>query len=201
MTAPALADEIEDLLGPIPVALTPKSCLSRVAPAAAAAPLSDARCSKAELAAFLGITARRISQLVEDGVITPAGRGAQAFNLAEVTRAYCAFLSNAARGRLGDGDPLKAQKIRQAKAGADLGELRAARERAELIPAADVEHSWSLIVRDVQAAIRAVPARLANNLGHLTKADLATVKAELDLALERLADGATAQAEEIDADV
>lgn len=200
MTAPALADEIEDLLGPIPSSPAAKSRPSRVASPAPMAPLSDARCSKAELAAFLDITARRIAQLVEGGVITQAGRGAQAFNLADATRAYCAYLSNATRGRLNDDDPLKQQRIRQAKAAADLGELRAARERGDLIPAADVEHGWSLIVRDVQAAIRAVPARLANNLGHLTKADLATVKAELDLALERLADGAAAQAEEIDAD-
>lgn len=200
MTALDLAEEIEDLLGPIPGSSAAKSRPPRVAPPAHVAPLSDTRCSKAELAAFLDLDPRRVGQLVERGVIKCAGRGAQAFNLVEATRAYCNYLSNATRGRLDDSDPLKIQNIRKAKAGADLSELRAARERGDLIPAADVEHSWSLIVRDVQAAIRAVPARLANNLGHLTKADLATVKAELDLALERLADGATAQAEEIDAD-
>lgn len=189
MTALDLADEMEDLLGPIPGALTPKSRPSRATPPASVMPLSDARCSKAELAAFLDITARRISQLVEDGVIKPAGRGPQAFNLAEATRAYCKFLSDTARGRLGDGDPLKEQKIRQASEAADKLAMQNAQARGELVPAADVEAEWSTMLRGVRAAVLAVPSRFQSRVPTVTAHDLAELDREIREALTEIGEG------------
>lgn len=189
MTAIDLAEEIEDLLGPISSSPAAKSRPSRVASPAPVAPLSGTRCSKAELAAFLDITARRISQLVEDGVIKPAGRGPQAFNLAEATRAYCKFLSDTARGRLGDGDPLKEQKIRQASEAADKLAMQNAQARGELVPAADVEAEWSTMLRGVRAAVLAVPSRFQSRVPTVTAHDLAELDREIRDALTEIGEG------------
>ena len=199
-TSTTLDAELAAILGPISCPLTGNSPPQHAAIPAPLVDGSTAFISEAALARLFGCSARAIRSHVKDGWYTKTGDRAAPFERDACVTAYVTVLREKASRGVAVNDELKQQNVRKAKAAADLGELRAARERGDLIPAADVEHGWSLIVRDVQAAIRAVPARLANNLGHLTKADLATVKAELDLALERLADGAAAQAEEIDAD-
>ncbi|MET4684890.1 hypothetical protein [Brevundimonas faecalis] len=189
MTALDHSDHIVDLLAPIAVAHSDESAPSRVAPIATTAALCEIRCSKADLAAFLGITARRISQLVEDGVVKSVGRGRDAFNVADATRTYCAFLSDKARGRLGEGDPLKEQKIRQASEAADRLAMQNARDRGELVSAAAVEAEWGATLRGVRAAMLAVPARVHSRVPTLTAHDLAELDREIRDALTEIGEG------------
>ena len=145
-----MSDEVIDLLAPF-----------ESAPAVTPEPeLHALRCSRAELAAFLGLTARRINQLVEDGVLPPARRGRGAYNLREAVLAYGTYLSERSRGRLGDGDPLKAERLRQAKEAADKLALQNARARGELVEAAAVEREWGDMLRGVRAAMMSIPSRV-----------------------------------------
>ena len=174
-----MSDEVIDLLAPF-----------ESAPAVTPEPeLHALRCSRAELAAFLGPTARRINQLVEDGVLPPARRGRGAYNLREAVLAYGTYLSERSRGRLGDGDPLKAERLRQAKEAADKLALQNARARGELVEAAAVEREWGDMLRGVRAAMMSIPSRVASRLGTLTPADVAAIDREIRDVLSDTAEG------------
>ena len=81
---------------------------------------------------------------------------------------------------------LSKQKARLAHAQADLAELKAARERGELLNAAEVEAEWSGVLRYVRAGMLAVSSRVAQRLPHLTAHDVAEVDAEVRAVLAEM---------------
>ncbi len=82
---------------------------------------------------------------------------------------------------------LAAEKLRLAKANADKVETANAKSRGELIPAVEVEREWATVFRAVQAAMLAVPSRVAQTAGHLTPHDINAIDREARDALEETA--------------
>ncbi|NRP70188.1 hypothetical protein ILFOPFJJ_01066 [Ensifer psoraleae] len=135
-----------------------------------------------ELAEWLGLTRRRIDELTVAGVLTRAARARYALRASIL--AYCADQRSKTSGR-GRGDPAyTAAKTRAAEAQAEKLETANAVARRELIPAAEVEREWSTILRDVRAAMLALPSRIQQRLGHLTAHDVTTIDREIRDTLE-----------------
>ena len=142
--------------------------------------------NKTEIAAVFGITTRRISQLVADGILEQSeGK----FRLAECVQAYVAFckgklfddvsLDSEKRRRNAEAD-LKAAKARIAKAEAD--ELEGRMHRSE-----DVEALMMDFTLAVRAGLLALPSRLAVDVaGKQASEAAAVIKQEVFRLLEEL---------------
>jgi len=145
--------------------------------------------TEAELAALLGITRQRVSELARSGILKRVAPAR--FDMCEAVKAYCANLREQA-GRAGrpslGGDELKAQKIRQARESADKLEIQNQAARRELVPAIEVQREWESILRGVRAGLLAVPSRVATRLGHLTAHDLSEMDLEIRAVLAELAE-------------
>lgn len=148
---------------------------------------------EATLAALLGVNRSRIAQLVRDGVLRRAGRAR--FDLQASVRAYADNLRDKTR-RIGpgaSGNPAAAElneaKLRLTRAQADEREAKAAAAKGELVRATEVERAWAGVLRDVRAAMLAVPSRCGAALPHLSAHDIAALEGEVRAALEGLADG------------
>ncbi|WP_408592303.1 hypothetical protein ACIPCF_10010 [Paracoccus marcusii] len=145
----------------------------------------------AVLAQILGLSESRTRGLIREGKIT---RG-KVFDTRKAIREYCDHLRDVASrsgGRPslgGETAPLAAEKLRLTKAQADKEEARVARERGELVSAAEVEREWASILRDVRSTMMAVPSRVGATLPHLTPHDVAQIDREVKAALGSLSDG------------
>jgi phage terminase Nu1 subunit (DNA packaging protein) len=188
----ALDADIQELLGSGSPDSAPLSGLDDAPghpePSAARQPSMD-RISEADLADLIGVSTRRIRALASEGVIMRVGRGAAAFDRRDAVRAYCASMRDKASRGVAVMDELKTEKIRQAREAADKLALQNAAARRELVPATEVQATWSGILRDVRASLLAVPSRCGAKLPHLTPHDVSEIDAELKAALEGLADG------------
>ena len=92
------------------------------------------------------------------------------------------------RNRSATTDPrYLAEKIRLANAQAVKVELQNAQVRNELLSAKDVEAEWSAILRDLRAAMLAVPSRVQQRLPHLSAHDVSEIDREIRDALAGLA--------------
>lgn len=138
-----------------------------------------------QLADLLGVTANRIGVLSREGHIPRLGRGS--YERRDAVRAYCEHLRKQASGRGAANPEYTREKTRLAREQADKAEMQNAVARRELIPSADVEREWSSILRDVRAAMLALPSRLQQRLGHLTTHDIATLEREIRDALSEIA--------------
>ena len=138
------------------------------------------------LARWLGTTAARINGLARDGRI-PRRRD-NLFDLRPAIRAYVADLKTAkGNSALANNPELNAEKIRLARASAEKLETANLKAKGDLAPLADVERAWAGILRDVRAALLALPSRAASRLGHLTPHDVKTLDSEVRAVLEELA--------------
>lgn len=143
-----------------------------------------------DLAALLGISRQAVADLVRRGILARAGRAQ--FDLVASVAAYCTHLrSPAARaGRpVAGGDELKAERLRLTRAQAEAQEAKNRLAASELVPAADVTREWQTVLRDVRAAVLAVPSRYGASMPHLSATDVAALDREMRAALEGLADG------------
>lgn len=138
-----------------------------------------------QLADLLGLTANRVNTLVREGHIPRAGKGR--FDRREAVRSYCEHIRKQASGRSAANPELTEQRTRLASEQADKAEMQNAIARRELIPAVDVEREWSSVLRDVRAAMMAVPSRLQQRLWHLTTHDVTTIDREIRDALAVIA--------------
>jgi phage terminase Nu1 subunit (DNA packaging protein) len=128
------------------------------------------------LADILGVTARMVNELTRRGVISRAGPGAYAVRPS--IRNYCDGLREKAAGRGGSAN-LTAERTRVAREQADALKIKNAALRRELVPARDVEAAWAIVLRDVRAAMLAIPNRIQQRLGHFTPLDVAAVDREI----------------------
>lgn len=135
----------------------------------------------AELAALLAISERNVDMLVTKGVLTKIGPAR--FDTRDSIASYCAY-ARRARGNL----ELDAEKLRLVSEQADREAIRNAAARGEMVSTADVAREWSSILRDLRAALLAVPARIGTRLPALTAHDVAAIETEIRSALEDLAD-------------
>ena len=89
-----------------------------------------------ELADLLGISARRVQQYAEDGVIVKAAHGQ--YVLRESVRRYCESLRESASGRNAPADE-RAEKTRLLKFQADMMELKLAEASGQFLRRDEVE--------------------------------------------------------------
>ncbi len=125
---------------------------------------------------LVGVTPDTVRALGRRGVIPKEGAGR--FVLRDGLRAYCGQLRRVGRPAPGTDD-----RARLMKANADLAEAKAAAARGELVPAVEVEREWAAILRDVRAAMLALPSRLQQRLGNLSTVDVAAIDSEIRDAL------------------
>ena len=138
------------------------------------------------LAGWLGTTTARINALARGGRIPR--RADKLFDLRPAVRAYVADLKVAkGNSALANNPELNAEKIRLARASAEKLETANLKAKGDLAPLAEVERAWAGILRDVRAALLALPSRAASHLGHLTPHDVATLDREVRAVLEELA--------------
>ena len=136
---------------------------------------------------LVNIHARTVRDLAQRDIVVKVGN--DRYDLAASLQAYASHLREMAAGR-GDEQHqlfLTAERARLAKEQADNTALKNAALRRELVPAAEVKIMWSGIVRQARSKILAVPARIRQQLAHLTAKDVETIDAELRRTLEELA--------------
>jgi phage terminase Nu1 subunit (DNA packaging protein) len=135
-----------------------------------------------EVGAWLGVNGTQVHRLARQGVIPRTDD--KRFDLRAAILAYATHLRDARQGRTTTDPELNAEKLRLARANAEKIELANAKTRAALVPVADVEAAWASVLRDVRAAMLAIPARVQQRLGHLTAHDVQMIDREVRDALE-----------------
>lgn len=143
-------------------------------------------CSPEELAALIGVSTRTLTDLAKRGHVAKAKRGR--YRLAASVTAYCAHLRGVAAGRGGDDQvaTLTTQRARLAREMADAAAAKNAVIRGTMVAAAEVERTWSDILRTVRAGVLAVPSRVQQRLPHLGHADVAAIDREVRDALTEI---------------
>nr|CAD6606391.1 MerR family transcriptional regulator [Rhizobium sp. Khangiran2] len=137
----------------------------------------------AALAGLLGISTRRLNQLVEEGIAVRPSPGM--FDAAATIQAYIAHASGKAAGKTAELD-LDRERARLAKEQADGHELKNAKERGELVRAEDVVREWQGIIRTVRSAMLSVPSRCRRRSSTFGAAEIDIVDREIRDALEAL---------------
>lgn len=143
-----------------------------------------------EFAALVGITRQAVGDHVRSGVLSRVAPAR--FDMADSVKRYCAHLrEHAARaGRPSEGgDALKRARTKLAEEQAALAAIKAEQARGELVSADAVAREWQTVLRDVRAAVLAVPSRFGAASPHLSASDVAALDREVRAALEGLADG------------
>lgn len=138
-----------------------------------------------DLCDLLALSSGALTDLKKRGIAVHLGH--DAYDLAATVRAYVQHLRGIASGRGGEEQTinLTAERARLAREQADAQALRNAALRGELVAAAEVERTWSDLLRQVRARILAVPARVRSALP-LDAAAIDTIDHELRQALEEL---------------
>ncbi len=122
---------------------------------------ADAEVTTTELAAILGITARRVQQMAQDGTIVPVRRGY--FQLGDAVQRYINFLSKPQMSK----DEEKIEKAKRAAevslktSKAAIAKMEADELKGKLHRAEDVEAFTTDLIYTVRAAFLALPGRLS----------------------------------------
>ncbi|MBB4120217.1 terminase small subunit [Martelella radicis] len=149
-----------------------------------------AEMTESEMCSALAISSARLRTLARDGICirTRPGR----YDFWKSLHNYLARLrlhaERAGRPSAG-GDDLRAEKLRLMKAQAEREETKNAALRGELIEVEAVTREWQAVLRDVRAAMLAVPSRFGADHPHLTPNDISDLNSEIKNGLEGLADG------------
>ena len=125
---------------------------------------------------WLGLSANRVGALARQGHL-PRGADGR-YPLRATVAAYCRFARESALARQG-GPDLATEKLRLARETADKLALANAKARGDLLDAAEVAREWASVLRDVRAAVLAIPIRVHQKLGHLTDEDIRAIDQEV----------------------
>lgn len=137
---------------------------------------AEAEVSTTELAAILGVTARRVQQMAQDGTIIPVRRGY--FQLGDAVQRYINFLS---RPQLSEAE----QKLETAKrqsetqlkmSKAQLAKMEVEELKGKLHRSEDVEGFTEDLIYTIRAALLSLPGRLSVDV---TAAETAAEAAEI----------------------
>lgn len=115
------------------------------------------------LAKCLGLTTRAVNELVTNGVAVKIGRGE--YDLIASVQNYLGKM------RKPDGNA----KDRLTAAQAELAELKLAAESHKLLDAMQVQSTWEATLRELRAAMLAIPNRIQSELGNLSAHDIAAI--------------------------
>ena len=108
--------------------------------------------STRDLAHWLGISHTRIAHLGRAGVLPRDSQ--KRYPLQPAVRAYCDYLATASKGTATD------EKTALTRAQRQKIELEIAQKQGELLPAADMESTWTATFTAVRQAMLAVPGRV-----------------------------------------
>lgn len=139
----------------------------------------------AQLALLLGLTARRVNQLAEEGITIRAGHGE--FDGPASVQNYVASVTNRAK----DGEAAidkEREEARLKKEQADHFEFKNAKLRKELLPIDEVSRVWSVQISQVRSGMLAVVSRVSQRLS-LSPEDAVEIDKEIRDAMTKLADG------------
>lgn len=123
-----------------------------------------ARIGGADLCDLLRITPGALTGLVKRELAVKLGH--DSYDLSETVGRYIEHLRGTASGRGGEEQvlTLTGERARLAREQADAQALKNAKLRGELVEAAEVERTWSDVLRQLRARILAVPSRLRADL-------------------------------------
>lgn len=156
----------------------------------AKSPATAETVSATELGALLDLSARRVRELAEAGVLRRHGQGRF---IAEEARAdYLRHLRETAAGRAAAGDgglDLVAERTRLAKAQADRQELELAVRRGQLVDSDQVKAGFIGLVTAARNRLLGVPSKAKARVPHLTVRDIEQLEDLIAEALSGLADG------------
>ena len=150
-------------------------------------PSLDAEVTASELADFLKVSKRSVSDFVERGIVVKTDRNR--FDLRRSVQSYCEHIRMAAAGRGGDSaDVLTVERARLAREQADQTAMKNAAMRGEYVAKTDIRHEWASIGRRIRNAMMSVPSRCRQMLPHLTTYDVDLIDHEIRSALTGLGD-------------
>lgn len=121
--------------------------------------------TQAECARHIDMSERRFRELVDEGVISAAERGA--YDLDAVRLQYIRSLRETAAGR-GGSEALEAKAAsdaRRAAALADKAEIDVAAMRRDLVPAEQIADALNAAVMIMKTKVRSVPSKVAPQIG------------------------------------
>lgn len=145
-----------------------------------------ATCSAAELARWLGISARTVRELAARGIIPRGERGR--YPLAEGVAAYCRRLREQAAGRAdADGTDLVVERARLAAAQRRRVELQIDAELGRLVDAEAIRGRFAGMVTAAKNRLLAVPSKAKSRIPTLTVTDIEALEDLIAEALEELA--------------
>lgn len=142
--------------------------------------------TESDLAAFWEVTTRQIRMLLSERVIVKSGD--KLYDRSLATKSYIRHLIETAKIRGGTDPALKAERLRLTKAQSAKIEIQNAAKRGELIPISEVINGWSQTLRDVRAAMLAVPSRISERLPDLSPPEIEKIDAEIRSVLTEIAD-------------
>lgn len=119
--------------------------------------IAEIELSRTDMAAVIGVTARRLDQLAKEGKLHKLPNGC--FNLIETVQAWIRWEREKSRGDMPA--TLAEAKIRLAAAQTEKLELEIGVLTGELHPAASVEAVWSDMIGAFKARIMSIPTKLA----------------------------------------
>jgi phage terminase Nu1 subunit (DNA packaging protein) len=118
-------------------------------------------CSIAEVGDVLGITGRRVHQLIVEGAIPKPEKHGK-YILETVVQAYVKHLQEKARAPItGDVVGLNAERERLTRAKADIAEMEMDEKRASLIPAKEIEAAWVSALSLLRTRLMSIPNQVA----------------------------------------
>ena len=146
--------------------------------------------TSAVIAAWLGLSTTRITQLAADGVLQRVTiRGRNYFPHRATVLAYIETQRSAA-ARRAEAPELAAAKLALTEANARKVELQNDKASGDLLPVALVRNEWLGIITDIRSRLLAVPQRVAANLG-LDRAVSASIDKEIRAAMADMVADAT----------
>jgi phage terminase Nu1 subunit (DNA packaging protein) len=141
----------------------------------------------ATIAKLLCVSERRVQQMAEKGII-PAPESRGEYELVGCVQGYIQFLQNSERQGASGSDEMVNAKERQAKARADLLEIKAAQMRGDLVWAEDVRTALCGVLALFKSAMRSIPSDIAPEV-RMSKSDGQAgkiIQEKIDEALEEL---------------
>lgn len=143
--------------------------------AGAAAETFPRTCSGAELAVLLGINPRNVREWAQRGVLKRVKSGQ--FHVVESVQNYTAHLREQAAGRAtSSGQNLADEKALELQVRREIGAIKLATLRGEVLTKDEVSTSWSLFAGAVKSAFLSVPTKARTKIPHLTAHDGETLR-------------------------
>ena len=135
---------------------------------------------------LLDVSHETIRRRANDGALVKVSRGR--YDLVASLRKYFSYLEQVAGGRGGEDAQAQAAiaSARLKTAQAEREEMKLAVERGELVDAKAVERQWSQDWKTVSSSMLSVPTRIAQDMPHLARTDIAAIDRIIREALQKV---------------